>query len=56
VLFLQIHGWNSRAGFRLEAANGLGEEHLDASRLRLSVLRNSRSSVVTPSVPEMAVQ
>jgi hypothetical protein len=31
VLFLQILGWNSRAGFRIEAVDGLGEEHLDAS-------------------------
>jgi hypothetical protein len=56
VLFLQIHGWNSRAAFRIEAGNGLCEEHLDASGALLSVPRNSRSSVVTPSVPETASQ
>jgi hypothetical protein len=31
VLFLQILGWNFRAGFRIEAVGGRGEEHLDAS-------------------------
>jgi CMP/dCMP kinase len=51
VLFLQIHEWNFRAGFRIEAVSGLGEEHLDASGAHLSALRNSRPSGVTLSIP-----